>query len=281
MIDLHTHSTASDGTDSPAELVAAAAEAGVTTLAITDHDTTRGWSEAAAAARSEGVDLVRGIEVSCSHRGTSVHLLGYLFDPDEPELGAELAAARESRRTRLDRMVEAMVADGVPIDAEQVREQVSPGATVGRPHIADALVASGAARDRDEAFARYLHGRSRYYIPHYAPDPVRAVRLVVAAGGVAVMAHPFAGSRGRTVTEQVVGEMVDAGLAGLEACHSDHSREERRYAEALASRLGLLVTGSSDYHGRGKSNRLGENATAPHVLAAIEERAAGVEVVRG
>jgi predicted metal-dependent phosphoesterase TrpH len=280
VIDLHTHSTASDGTDSPAELVAAAARAGVTTLAITDHDTTLGWSEAAAAARSEGVDLVPGIEVSCSHGGTSVHLLGYLFDPDEPEFGAELAAARESRRTRLDRMVEAMVADGVPIDADLVREQVSPGATVGRPHIADALVASGAVRDRDAAFARYLHGKSRYYIPHYAPDPVRAVRLVVAAGGAAVMAHPFAGSRGRTVTEEVVGDMVDAGLSGLEAYHSDHSPEERQYVEELASRFGLLVTGASDYHGRGKSNRLGENVTTPEVLATIEERACGVGVVR-
>lgn len=280
MIDLHAHSTASDGTDSPAELVAAALHAGVDTLGITDHDTSAGWDEAAEAASRLGVALVRGIEVSCSHRGTSVHLLGFLVRPDDPVLAAELAAVRESRRTRLDRMVEAMAADGVPIDLDQVRAQAAPGATVGRPHIADALVASGTCRDRDAAFATYLHGKSRYYIPHYAPDPVRGVQLVIAAGGVPVMAHPFAGRRGRTVSEEVVEQMAAAGLVGLEAHHSDHDPQERDRAVALAARLGLLVTGGSDYHGRGKVNRLGEHWTAPEALAAIEELARGVEVVR-
>ncbi len=272
-IDLHTHSSASDGTDAPADLVAAAAAAGVTTLAITDHDTTAGWDEAAGAAAREGVALVRGIEVSTQHRGISIHLLGYLVDPDHPGLRAELDVTRESRRTRLDRIVERMAAAGVPVTAGTVRAQVSDGATVGRPHIADALVAAGVVADRDEAFATYLHGHSPYYVPHYAPDTLHAVRLVVDAGGVPVMAHPFANRRGRTVTEDDVAELAEAGLAGLEVDHRDHDAGERAAARDLARRLGLLTTGASDYHGAGKPNRLGENTTSPEVLAALEERA--------
>ncbi len=275
-IDLHTHSTASDGTDSPAELVAAAAEAGVGTLAITDHDTTAGWAEAAGAASRVGVTLVRGIEISTQYRGISIHLLGYLLDPDDPDLGAELAAARASRDVRLDRIVRRMAADGVPVTVEEVRAQVQDGATVGRPHIADALVASGVVADRDEAFATYLHGSSPYYVPHYAPDALRAVGLVVAAGGVAVIAHPFANRRGRTVGEADVEELATAGLAGLEVGHRDHDAGEQAAAARLVARLGLLATGSSDYHGTGKPNRLGEHTTDPRVLAEIEERSSGV-----
>jgi predicted metal-dependent phosphoesterase TrpH len=183
--------------------------------------------------------------------------------------------------TRIDRMVELMAADGIPVTVEEVRAQAGDGTTMGRPHIADALVANGFVRTRDEAFTDVLRNGSRYYVSHYAPDPVLAVQLVREAGGVPVMAHPFANGRGWTVDEEVIEEMAEAGLAGLEAHHRDHRPAEVRQAVELAARLGLFVTGSSDYHGAGKENRLGENTTAARVLAQIEEQAtSNTDVVR-
>jgi len=281
VIDLHTHSTVSDGTETPSELVAAAAAAGVDVLAITDHDTIGGWAEAAEAARRHRVTLVRGIEISCAWRHASIHLLGYLTDPDDPTLMAELAHARDSRATRLLRMVNLMAADGIPVTYDEVLAQVAPGATPGRPHIADALVANGTIAHRDEAFREWLSNDSRYYVTHYSPDPVRAVELVRAAGGVPVIAHPFTRTRGAGVTDALVERMYAAGLVGLEAYHRDHGPEEVARAGRLADRLGLVLTGSSDYHGEGKHNRLAENTTAPSVFAAIEEASSGVtEVLR-
>jgi 3',5'-nucleoside bisphosphate phosphatase len=280
-IDLHAHSTASDGTEPAGVVVAQAARAGLDVVALTDHDTYAGWPAAVEAAQDAGIDLVRGVEVSCSLRGVSVHLLAYLVDPAAPGLGRELDRARESRVTRVDRMVELMAADGIPVTIEEVRAQAGTGTTMGRPHIADALVASGFVRTRDEAFNDVLRNGSRYHVSHYAPDPVRAVELVRDAGGVPVMAHPFANGRGWTVDDSVIERMADAGLAGLEAHHRDHTPAERAHAVELAARLGLFVTGSSDYHGAGKENRLGENTTTPEVLAQIEEQATGgTDVVR-
>lgn len=280
-IDLHAHSSASDGTEPAGEVVAAAARAGLDVIALTDHDTYAGWAAAERSAREVGIDLVRGVEISCSHRGISVHLLAYLVDPAHHGLAAELDHARQSRTTRIDRMVERMAADGIPVTVEQVRELAGEGTTMGRPHIADALVASGYVGSRDEAFADVLRNGSRYYVSHYAPDPVTAVELVRAAGGVPVMAHPFANARGWTVGDDVIATMAEAGLAGLESRHRDHSPQERRHAEELAGRLGLFTTGSSDYHGTGKQNRLGENTTTADVLDEIEGQAtSGVEVVR-
>jgi predicted metal-dependent phosphoesterase TrpH len=280
-IDLHTHSSASDGTEPAEVLVAEAARAGLDVVALTDHDTYAGWSPAVAAAGELGVAVVRGVEISCRHRGISVHLLGYLPDPSHHGLDRELARARESRVTRMDRMVERMAADGIPITVEEVQAQAGDHTTLGRPHIADALVANGFVADRGEAFADILRNGSPYYVAHYAPEAVHAVELVREAGGVPVVAHPFAGRRGWTIEDDDVEELVRAGLAGLEAAHRDHMPAERARAEALAARLGLFTTGSSDYHGDGKLNRLGENTTDPHVLARIEEQAtSGVEVVR-
>jgi predicted metal-dependent phosphoesterase TrpH len=279
-IDLHTHSTASDGTEAPAVVVAQAAAAGLDVVALTDHDTTLGWSEAAEAARAHGVVVVPGIEVSCSRRGQSIHLLAYLPDPLDPALVAELARARESRDTRLDRMVELMAADGIPLTVDAVRAEVEVGATAGRPHIADALVTAGVVGHRDEAFARWLGNDSRYYVGHYAPDPVRAVAVVRAAGGVPVVAHPWSGTRGRVVSDGLFEEMVDAGLAGIEVYHRDHDADAVRHLSGLAAVLDLLVTGSSDYHGDGKRNRLGERTTTPEVLEAIESLGTGTDVVR-
>ena len=208
-IDLHTHSTASDGTQPPAEVVSSAAEAGLDVLALTDHDTTTGWEEAAAAATHHGIALVRGIEVSCQHEGISIHLLGYLHDPTSPGLLSELDRSRESRETRAQRIVDLLSRD-LPLSWDEVLEQIKPGATVGRPHIADAMVAKGIVASRDLAFADYLYDGSPYFVAHYAPDPVKAVRLLWEAGGVAVMAHPFASSRGSVVDDTVIEAMAAA-----------------------------------------------------------------------
>jgi len=278
-IDLHTHSTASDGTQPPAEVVSSAAEAGLDVLALTDHDTTTGWEEAAAAATHHGIALVRGIEVSCQHEGISIHLLGYLHDPASPGLLAELDRSRASRATRAQRIVDLLSRD-LPLTWDEVLEQIKPGATVGRPHIADAMVAKGIVASRDLAFADYLYDGSPYFVAHYAPDPVEAVRLLGEAGGVAVMAHPFAGSRGPVVDDTVIEAMAAAGMAGLEVHHRDHSGDQVRHGLDLAASLGLFVTGSSDYHGAGKPNLLGENTTDPMVLQRIEHLATGVQVLR-
>ncbi len=279
-IDLHTHSSASDGTEAPAVVVAQAVAAGLDTVALTDHDTTLGWAEARDAADALGIVLVPGIEVSCSRRWQSIHLLAYLPDPQHPALVAELARARESRDTRLDRMVEKMAAAGIPVTLEAVRAEVEEGATAGRPHIADALVTAGVVEHRDEAFARWLGNDSPYYVAHYAPDPVHAVGVVRAAGGVPVIAHPWSGTRGRVVSDALVEELAAAGLAGLEVHHRDHDADAVRHLTDLARSLDLLVTGSSDYHGEGKLNRLGEHTTTPDVLEAIESLATGTAVVR-
>ena len=278
-IDLHTHSNASDGTQSPAEVVSSAAESGLDVVALTDHDTTAGWVEAADAAAQEGIALVRGIEVSCSYEGISIHLLGYLQDPTAPGLLEELERSRESRETRAQRIVERL-ARVVPLAWGDVLKQVKPGATVGRPHIADAMVAKRIVASRGEAFAKYLYDGSPFYESHYAPDPVTAVRLVRQAGGVAVMAHPFASGRGFVVKDAVIEAMAAEGMAGLEVYHRDHSAAEVQHGLDLAVSLDLFVTGSSDYHGEGKPNLLGERTTDPVVLQQIEALAHGVEVLR-
>ncbi|MBE1874705.1 PHP domain-containing protein [Myceligenerans pegani] len=277
MIDLHTHSTASDGTDTPAQVVKVAAAAGLAVVALTDHDTTAGWAEAATAAATEGVALVRGIEISAhalvGGRPVGVHVLAYLHDPEHAGLLAELTRTRESRATRAERMAGLLAAD-YPITWEDVLAQTEPGTTIGRPHLADALVAAGAVADRDEAFATMLRTGSRYYVPHYAPDAADVVRLVRDAGGVPVFAHPGADGRGRIVPDRTIAELAGVGLAGLEVDHRDHDAVARRRLAALADELGLLVTGSSDYHGRGKLNVIGENTTRPEVLAEIERQGA-------
>ncbi|GHS84962.1 metal-dependent phosphoesterase [Actinomycetota bacterium] len=278
-IDLHTHSTASDGTDAPAALVAAAAAAGLDVVALTDHDSTSGWAEAAAAASVHGVALVRGTEVSARARGVSVHLLSYLQDPEHPALRALIEQTRAARLLRARAMVDLLAAD-YPLTWEDVLAQQAADTVVGRPHIADALVALGVVPDRSAAFADLLTARGRYYVPHHAPTALDAVRAIRASGGVPVFAHPGADGRGRVVPDEVFDELADAGLAGLEVHHRDHSPAQRERLGAIAQRLGLLVTGSSDYHGAGKPNLLGENVTDESVLAEIEAQGT-VPVVRG
>lgn len=278
-IDPHTHSACSDGTDTPAQLMARAARAGLDVVGLTDHDTTAGWAEAQAAVGTSGVALLRGTEISCAADGVSLHLLAYLHRQDDPALEAAFERARGSRAARAQRMVERLGAD-YPITWQDVEARASGSTTIGRPHIADALVAAGCFKDRGAAFAGPLAVSSPYYVHHWALDPVEACRLVRAAGGVPVAAHPRAASRQRRlVPDEVFEAMAQAGLAALEVDHRDHDPEHRAQARALARRLGLGESGASDYHGTGKPNALGENLMPPSLLERIvEEGALGLVV---
>jgi len=273
-VDLHTHSSVSDGTEAPGDLVRAAAAAGLGTLALTDHDTTAGWADGSAAASAVGITLIPGMELSTRVQMTSVHVLGYLFDPTDAELVAETERIRTGRRERARAMVERI---GVDYDLtwEDVLAQTTTGGTVGRPHIADALVARGHVENRSAAFAGILHWRAGYYQPHYAPDPLTGVRLIRAAGGVPVLAHPITRGRARAIPEERLAVLADAGLFGLELDHRENEVEGKEWMRGLAKRYGLRITGSSDYHGQGKPNRLGENTTDPDVLDALIAEATG------
>ncbi len=263
-IDLHTHSRASDGTDTPSGLVRAAAAAGLDVLAITDHDTAAGWAEAAGAAEDAGVELVPGMEISTRHRGRSVHLLGYLPDATYPPLIEALDRVLEGRESRVPLMIERLRALGIDVTAEDVRRASHGTAATGRPHVADALVTLGVVADRDEAFATYLGWGKPAHVDRYAVPLVDALRLVTEAGGVAVIAHPWGrGGLGRPDEETLSG-LQELGLAGLEVDHQDHDAAARDRLRAIARNLGLVVTGSSDYHGDGKvDHELGCNTTAP------------------
>ncbi|MFW2513079.1 PHP domain-containing protein [Demequina sp. SO4-13] len=274
-IDLHTHSTVSDGTGAPAQVMREAAAAGLHIVALTDHDSVDGWESAAATAADAGLGFVPGIEVSCRHAGVSIHLLSYWHQADDPEVTAMLATTREARLHRAREIV-AKVGVDFPVTWDAVAELAGGAATVGRPHIADALVAQGVVPTRDEAFDRILAGNSRYYVPHYAPEVTDAVRTMSAAGGVTVFAHPGADARGRIVTTSVIESMARAGLVGLEIDHRDHDERQRERLARIATRLGLVRTGSSDYHGTGKRNELGENLTDPKAFLELEKaRATG------
>lgn len=284
-IDLHTHSTASDGTDSPAELVANAAAAGLSAVAITDHDTTSGWDRAVAAL-PPGLRLVRGAELSCvspDGRGgyCTVHLLAYLFDPEAEAVVEQYARTRAARRIRLERIAEKMAADGLPIDPAALMAGLPEESTAGRPHLAMALMRAGVVESVDEAFAHYLNDRGRYYVPSSRTPVHEQIEMIVLAGGVTVLAHAFAHRRGPTVTAEVIKELAGVGLHGVEVDHPDHDPQARERLRALAADLDLITTGSSDYHGTNKTIRLGQETTAPDQLDAIVERASGVGIVVG
>ncbi len=247
----------------------AAAQAGLDVVGLTDHDTTLGWEQAEAGVATSGVALLRGTEISCAVDGVTLHLLSYLHDPTNPALNAAFTRSRRSRDTRAQRMVERLAED-YPITWEDVLTQAADSHTIGRPHIADALVAAGSFPDRSAAFADPLATNSPYYVHHWALDPVEACTLVRAAGGVPVAAHPRASKRQRRlVPEETFAAMAEAGLAALEVDHRDHDDAARRAARELAERLGLAQSGSSDYHGTGKPNRLGENLMPEALLRQI------------
>lgn len=275
LADLHTHSRRSDGTDSPEQLVRRAAERGIDVLALTDHDSAAGWAEAQRAADEVGVAVVSGIEVSCRHRGAGVHLLAYLPDPGFPPLVAELSRVLEGRAARLPATVLALQHAGVAIGVDDVHRVSGDAVATGRPHVADALVALGVVRDRTQAFDRWLSPGRAGYVDRYAADLRSMIALVTAAGGVSVVAHPWARSSARVLDAAELAGLRDAGLAGVEADHHDHSRAQRVGLHGLASDLGLVATGASDYHGRGKvDHELGSCSTSPGQLDRLLELAA-------
>ncbi|MEY4972442.1 MAG: hypothetical protein RL399_399 [Actinomycetota bacterium] len=262
MIDLHTHTTCSDGTDSPLALVKKAASSGITILGLTDHDSTSGWDEAIAALHGS-LSLALGAEVSClTENGISVHMLGLLFDGNNQPLQQLLSDSRDTRIPRMKKMIENLQGAGYEITLDDVAAATPEGATLGRPHLADALVAKKIVKSRDEAFTDLLNNDSPYYVSHFAPTPEDAIRAIRAAGGVAVIAHPFASRRGQTLNPDSFTSLVEAGLNGIEVYHRDQNEEERAQLITVARALDLAITGSSDYHGTGKLNQLGENTTA-------------------
>ncbi|MFM2128128.1 MAG: hypothetical protein RIQ86_641 [Actinomycetota bacterium] len=279
-IDLHTHSTRSDGTMSPTELVHHAIINDISIMALTDHDTVAGWDEAAAAVRGE-FQLVTGAEISClteDHR--SIHMLGLLFDRSFQPLQDALELSRDDRVPRMKKIIELMAADGIKITYEEVLEHQPEGSTLGRPHLADTLVAKGIVKTRDQAFAEYLSNDSKYYVSHIAPTPIDAVKLIRAAGGVAVIAHPYSSMRDTKMNVDNFVDLKAAGLNGIEVDHRDHGIEERQNLREIAQELDLIITGSSDFHGTGKLNLIGENLTSPKNWEELESLANDRRVIR-
>ena len=262
-IDLHSHSTASDGTDPPAEVVRRAGQAGLDILALTDHDTLAGHP-AARRALPPGLALVTGMELSCRLEGHSVHMLAYgLEAAGGSELAAECAAIVAARRSRGRHMVDRLRELGVDITWPQV-EALAEGGVVGRPHVARAMVAAGAISRPEQAFTpEWIGAGGRAYVSRYALDPVRAVGLISAAGGVAVLAHPGAVSRGWKVSDETIVRLAGAGLAGLEVFHPDHDAEERSRLGTLAAGLDLVPSGGSDDHGSLTGYRIGAETCPP------------------
>jgi 3',5'-nucleoside bisphosphate phosphatase len=274
--DLHCHTVYSDGTNTPFELVEQAAAVGLGGVAMTDHDTTAGWQDVAQASRDVGLPVLRGTEVTAQDGRVSVHMLAYQYDPHDEGIVELFRATREARLKRAKRMVELLASD-FPISWQSVLEQTKEGArtTVGRPHMADALVASGIYRTRSEAFAGAVSAASKYYIPTPSPDAAEVVRAVRKAGGVSVVAHPADRSRNDVLlNDQQIRRLAEVGLDGLEIRHRGNGAADRARLAALAKELGLLTTGGSDWHGAGKPNRLGENLTDGDVVAEIVRRGA-------
>ncbi|MGZ0710478.1 PHP domain-containing protein (plasmid) [Coraliomargarita sp. W4R53] len=270
--DLHLHSAQSDGTEPPAEVMVAAHRYGLRTVALTDHDTTAGWAEAAEAAASLNMTFIAGMELSARHEWRSVHVLAYLFDPDHVELRSLIEKIRASRLDRARIMADRIARD-MDLSWEDIVAHTAAGATVGRPHIADALVARGFVRDRTEAFESILHPRGDYYVALYAPDPVAAIAAIAAAGGVSVVAHPA--GRAGALEEPLIREMIDAGLGGFELEHRENLPDPTQKLRSLCVEHDLIVTGSSDYHGLGKPNLPGENTTQAAMVSRIIDRATG------
>ncbi len=282
-IDLHTHSDVSDGTQPPAGLVRAAADAGLDVMALTDHDTAAGWAEAVATAAEVGIRVVPGMEISTELDGHGVHLLAYLPDPRHPALAAELAAVLEGRNARLPATIAKLQAEGVEIEIDDVLAAVAGvPAALGRPHVADALVARGVVADRSEAFDRWLSAGRPGYVRRYAADLTTMIGVVRDAGGVTVVAHPWGRTRTPYLTAERIAALAEAGLAGIEVDHEDHTPDVRRTLRGIAGDLGLVITGSSDHHGAGKEGHgLGCNTTAPTEFERLMERAAAARRATG
>jgi predicted metal-dependent phosphoesterase TrpH len=271
--DLHTHSTRSDGTLSPSDVVALAAERELGGIALTDHDTTAGLQEARAAARDRGLVVLTGIEFSAEHDGQPVHVLGYAFDPEEPRFLAKREWIRDGRVGRAERMVSKLRELGADVRFERVLE-LAAGGSVGRPHVARAMVQAGVVPDISSAFSlEWIGTGGRAYVPKAAVTPVEAVELIRGAGGAVVLAHPSIHAGAKAVPEPVIRAMAAAGMAGLEVDHPDQSEEDRAHWRELAAELGLETTGSSDCHGALYGYRMGVCRTPELVVDRLLARA--------
>jgi predicted metal-dependent phosphoesterase TrpH len=276
--DLHSHSNASDGTEPPAEVMRRASAAGLDVIALTDHDTVAGHF-AAAQALPAGLTLLPGMELSCRLEGHSVHLLAYLFDPANEQLAGEMAEIRESRLHRARAMVRKLAELGAPVSWEQV-SAIAAGGVVGRPHIARAMVQAGVVPTFEDAFSPdWIGPGGRAHVARYALDPARAVRLVAAAGGVSVLAHPRGSARGWRTPDEVIEELAAAGLTGLEVHHPQHDEREREALTELAQRLGLVVSGGSDDHGELTGYRIGTEIAPDGAYERLIELASGASPV--
>jgi predicted metal-dependent phosphoesterase TrpH len=272
--DLHSHSTASDGTCSPADVMRQARAAGLDVIALTDHDTLAGHG-AAAEALPSGLTLVPGMELSCCWHGHSVHLLGYLFDPAHPELAAECARIRDSRLDRGQAMVRRLRELGAPVTWEQVTA-LAAGGVVGRPHIARAMVEAGVIETPDQAFGPDWIGEGgRAHVTRYALDPERAIALIRDAGGVSVLAHPRAGRGGWAVPDDLIADLAAAGLTGIEVRHPDQDQAQRAQLQALAGHLNLVASGGSDDHGELTGYRIGSDTISPDEYERLLSLASG------
>jgi predicted metal-dependent phosphoesterase TrpH len=271
--DLHTHSTFSDGTLEPEQVVELAATRDLTGIALTDHDTTEGVERARKAAAATGLEVLLGCELSAEHHGAPVHVLGYGFDPAEPVFAARRAWIREGRVGRARRMVERLRALGADVDLDRVLELAGSG-SVGRPHVAQALVEAGVVADVASAFSpEWIGTGGRAYVAKDAVGPMEAVELIRGAGGVAVLAHPSLHAGAGAVPEPVIRAMAAAGLDGLEVDHPDQEPAERARLRALAGELGLEVTGASDCHGALYGYRLGVERTPDATVKRLLARA--------
>ena len=288
-IDLHTHSTRSDGLDTPSQLVTNAAKAGINVLALTDHDTVSGWDEARSKALELGLGFVPGIEVTSVSDverfgrtiRISVHLLAYLPDPNHEALALVLGDTVATREARARAIVDKLAKE-MPITWDMVLDHLDKGATIGRPAIADTLVTMKKVSDRSEAFDYYLASDGPFYVSHSAVSTVEAIDLIGQAGGVSVIAHPLKGVGPDTSPEDLpldhFEQMIQRGLSGIEVYHRDVPEAARSWLLDLASKHDLVVTGSSDYHGvAGKPNQLGENTTAQEMLDRIVKLGTGTK----
>ena len=279
LIDLHAHTNVSDGQDSPEELIKYSHELGVSVLAITDHDTVVSWQRLRSQEREGNLVVVPGAEISCrTQDGMSVHMLGYLFDPEDAHLCELMALTRDDRIPRMKKIIELLNQADIDLTFEDVAAHSGSAATVGRPHLADAMIARGVVATRDEAFARYLHNDSPFYVGHLAPTPIEAIAAIRSAGGVSVLAHGLAGSRGAIYSLEQIEQLISEGLDGVEVDHRDHDPDARRALRELADALGIFTTGSSDYHGRAVGQRLAMEVTAPDVWEGILAQGTGCEV---
>lgn len=270
LIDLHTHSDVSDGTLTPAELVRAASAAGIDVLGLTDHDTAAGWGAAEDAALETGVTLVRGLEISTRYAGRGVHLLGYLVDPTYPPLVTALGRILDGRSSRVPAILERLRALGIVIDVDDVRRVAPHARATGRPHIADALVALGVVPSRERAFRELLNPGRPAYVDRYAAALEEMIPLVVEAGGVAVLAHPWGRHDPAALQDDGLAHLQSLGLSGVEVDHQDHAPQDRERLRAVARELGLVVTGASDFHGDGKvDHELGCHTTSVEDLDAL------------